>query len=76
MAFLKIARDEIEVGIDIVAVLNEKQFFLNLMGGKKSTYCLISVNKEKSKEDFILSAKDLINNQFVLLQRKEKLFCS
>jgi tyrosyl-tRNA synthetase len=32
----------------------------------------ISVNKEKVKEDFILSAKDLINDQFVLLQSGKK----
>jgi hypothetical protein len=39
MAFLKeIARDEIEAGVDIVAVLNEKQV-LKSNGGKKSSYC-------------------------------------
>ncbi|HNP33576.1 MAG TPA: tyrosine--tRNA ligase, partial [Flavobacterium sp.] len=32
----------------------------------------ISVNKEKVKEDFNLTANDLINNQFVLLQRGKK----
>ena len=32
----------------------------------------ISVNKEKVTEDFVLSAKDLINSQFVLLQSGKK----
>jgi tyrosyl-tRNA synthetase len=30
----------------------------------------------KKSKSFILSAKDLINNQFVLLQSGKKLFCS
>jgi tyrosyl-tRNA synthetase len=32
----------------------------------------ISVNKRKVKKDFVLTAKDLINNQFVLLQSGKK----
>jgi tyrosyl-tRNA synthetase len=35
----------------------------------------ISVNKEKWKR-FCTLSKDLINNQFVLLQSGKKLFCS
>jgi tyrosyl-tRNA synthetase len=71
LAFLaEIARDEIEAGVDIVAVLNEKTGFKSNGGKKALTANSISVNKEKVKEDSILSAKDLINNQFVLLQKK------
>ena len=32
----------------------------------------ISVNKEKVKEDYVVTKNDLINNQFVLLQRGKK----
>jgi tyrosyl-tRNA synthetase len=63
---------EIEAGIEIISVLNEKQVFLNRRGEKSLTANSISVNREKIKEDFILSAKDLINNQFVLLQSGKK----
>jgi tyrosyl-tRNA synthetase len=70
----EIARNEIEAGIDIVAVLNEKTGFFKSNGEARRalTANSISVNREKIKEDFILSAKDLINNQFVLLQSGKK----
>jgi len=32
----------------------------------------ISVNKEKVKEDYIITVNDLINKKFVLLQRGKK----
>ncbi|MFV5700444.1 tyrosine--tRNA ligase [Flavobacterium sp. XS2P12] len=70
----EITRNEIEAGIDIVAVLNEKTGFMKSNGEARRalTANSISVNKEKVAEDFVLSTKDLINNQFVLLQSGKK----
>ncbi len=70
----EIARNEIETGISIVDVLNEKTGFLKSNGEARRalTANSISVNKEKVTEEFVLSAKDLINNQFVLLQSGKK----
>ncbi|HEX9151093.1 MAG TPA: tyrosine--tRNA ligase [Flavobacterium sp.] len=70
----EITRNEIEAGIDIVAVLNEKTGFMKSNGEARRalTANSISVNKEKVAEDFLLSTKDLINNQFVLLQSGKK----
>ena len=70
----EIARADIETGIDIVAVLNEKTGFLKSNGEARRalTENSIAVNKEKVTEDFKLTAKDLINDQFVLLQRGKK----
>jgi tyrosyl-tRNA synthetase len=70
----EITRNEIEAGIDIVTVLNEKTGFMKSNGEARRalTANSISVNKEKVAEDFILSTKDLINNQFVLLQSGKK----
>jgi len=70
----EISRNEIEAGIDIITVLNEKTGFLKSNGEARRalTANSISVNKEKVKEDFVLSTKDLINNQFVLLQSGKK----
>jgi len=70
----EIARNEIESGIDIIAVLNEKTGFFKSNGEARRalTANSISVNREKVKEDFALSTKDLINNQFVLLQSGKK----
>ena len=70
----EISRKEIEAGIDIVAVLNEKTGFMKSNGEARRalTANSISVNKEKVAEDFVLSTKDLINDQFVLLQSGKK----
>jgi tyrosyl-tRNA synthetase len=70
----EISRSEIEAGINIVAILNEKTGFLKSNGEARRalTANSISVNKEKVIEEFELSTKDLINNQFVLLQSGKK----
>jgi tyrosyl-tRNA synthetase len=70
----EIAKNDIENGIDIIAVLNEKTGFFKSNGEARRalTANSISVNREKVKEDFVLSAKDLINEQFVLLQSGKK----
>ncbi len=70
----KIALNEIESGINIVDVLNEKTGFLKSNGEARRalTANSISVNREKVTEEFVLSSKDLINNQFVLLQSGKK----
>jgi len=70
----EISRTAIETGINIVDVLNEKSGFLKSNGEARRalTENSISVNKEKVTEEFQLTANDLINNQFVLLQRGKK----
>ncbi len=66
----EISKDEVENGLDIVTVLNEKSGFLKSNGEARRalTANSISVNKNKVTEDFKLYTSDLINNQFVLLQ--------
>jgi len=70
----EIAMTEIEAGINIVDVLNEKTGFLKSNGESRRalTANSISVNREKVTEEFVLSTKDLINSQFVLLQSGKK----
>lgn len=70
----EISRADIEAGIEIISVLNEKTGFFKSNGEARRalTANSISVNKEKVNETFVLSAKDLINNQFVLLQSGKK----
>jgi len=70
----EISRADIENGIDIVSVLNEKSGFLKSNGEARRalTENSISVNREKVTEEFKLTSSDLINNQFVLLQRGKK----
>jgi tyrosyl-tRNA synthetase len=70
----EISRNDIENGIDMVSVLNEKTGFLKSNGEARRALIAnsISINKEKVTEEFVLSTKDLINNQFVLLQSGKK----
>jgi tyrosyl-tRNA synthetase len=69
-----LSRNDIKTGINIVDVLNEKSGFLKSNGEARRALSAnsISVNKEKVTEDFMLSDKDLINNEFVLLQSGKK----
>ncbi|WP_119793194.1 tyrosine--tRNA ligase [Flavobacterium anhuiense] len=66
----EIAKADLEKGLDIITVLNEKTGFFKSNGEARRalTANSISVNREKIKEDFVLSVNDLINNQFVLVQ--------
>lgn len=70
----EIALAELENGLDIVTVLNEKTGFLKSNGEARRalTENSIAVNREKVTEDYQVTAQDLINNQFVLLQRGKK----
>jgi tyrosyl-tRNA synthetase len=60
--------------LDIVAVLNEKTGFMKSNGEARRALQAnsISVNKTKITEEFKLTATDLINNEFVLLQSGKK----
>ncbi len=70
----EISKTEMESGINIVSVLNEKTGFFKSNGDARRalTANSISVNKEKVTEAFVLSTNDLINNQFVLVQSGKK----
>ena len=69
-----ISKQEIETGINIIDVLNEKTGFFKSNGEARRALSAnsISVNKEKVTEEFILTNANLINNQFVLLQSGKK----
>lgn len=69
-----ISRQEIDAGINIIDVLNEKTGFFKSNGEARRALIAnsISVNKEKITEEFVLTNASLINNQFVLLQSGKK----
>jgi len=65
---------DISEGLDIVSALAERTGFLKSNGEARRALKenSISVNKEKVKEDYTLTSEDLINDQFILLQRGKK----
>ena len=70
----EILLNEIELGINIIDVLNDKTGFFKSNGEARRslTANAIAVNKEKVTENFVLTSKDIIYNQFVLLQSGKK----
>jgi len=67
----EIAMSEIEQGLDMIGALAAKTGFLGSNGEarRELKQNSISVNKEKVKEDYTITEKDLINDKFVLLQK-------
>ncbi len=70
----KISKTDLDAGLDMIGALAAKTGFLGSNGEarRELKQNSISVNKEKVKEDYIITAKDLINQKFVLLQRGKK----
>ena len=69
-----VSKEDIENGLDMIGALAAKTGFLNSNGEARRALKenAISVNKEKVKEDFVISSSDIIANAYVLLQRGKK----
>ncbi|MDA8951836.1 tyrosine--tRNA ligase [Flavobacteriaceae bacterium] len=69
-----VSKEDIENGLDMIGALAAKTGFLNSNGEARRALKenAISVNKEKVKEDFVISPSDIIANAYVLLQRGKK----
>ena len=70
----EISRSEIEIGIDIIGALSEKTGFLksNSEARRALKENSVAVNKIKVSEGFVINSSNLINEQFILLQRGKK----
>ena len=70
----EIERNLIKDGIDIIGALSILSGFLNSNGEARRALKenSISVNKLKVTQDFIITEKELIADQYVLLQRGKK----
>ena len=70
----EISKTDLAEGISIVDALNEKSGFLKSNGEARRALKenSISVNKEKVKDDKVITTNDLIADKFVLLQRGKK----
>ena len=69
-----VAKSDIESGVDIVVLMNEKTGFMKSNGEARRALQenSISVNREKVAEGFTANASNLINGKFILLQRGKK----
>ena len=72
----EISKIELEKGIGIIDALSARSGFLasNSEARRALKENSISVNREKVTEDFLLTENDLINKEFVLLQRGKKTY--
>ncbi len=70
----EISKNLLGEGIDIIGALAEHTGFLKSNGEARRALKenSISVNREKVKEGYAISENDLINDQFILLQRGKK----
>ncbi len=70
----EVSKSDIEAGVDIVAFLNDKTSFLASNGEARRALKenSISINKEKIAEEYVVSTKDLVSDEFILLQRGKK----
>ena len=70
----QISKEKLSEGVNIVDALNTESGFLKSNGEARRALKenSISVNREKVDESFTITDADLINQQFVLLQRGKK----
>ncbi|CAM4112312.1 tyrosine--tRNA ligase [Zobellia nedashkovskayae] len=70
----EISKSELTSGLDMIGALADKTGFLasNSEARRELKQNSISVNKEKVKDDYLITEDDLINGKFVLLQRGKK----
>ena len=71
-----VAASLVENGLDMIAALAAETNFLKSNGEARRALKenAISVNKEKVKEDFVITKEDLIDKKYVLLQRGKKTY--
>ncbi|CAM1349215.1 tyrosine--tRNA ligase [Tenacibaculum insulae] len=70
----EVTKEAVASGLSMIDALSGKTNFLKSNGDAKRALKenAVSVNKEKVKEDFVVTEKDLIANKYVLLQRGKK----
>lgn len=70
----EVSKSEIEEGLDMIGALAAKTGFLNSNGEARRALKenSVSVNKEKVKEDYKITADDLINGKYVILNKGKK----
>ncbi|WP_178990715.1 tyrosine--tRNA ligase [Winogradskyella schleiferi] len=70
----EISKSEFNEGIDMIGALAAKTNFLSSNGDARRALKenAIAVNKEKVKEDYMLTSEDLIHDKYIILSRGKK----
>ncbi|MBB1138739.1 tyrosine--tRNA ligase [Myroides sp. WP-1] len=70
----EIAKADVEAGLPIIEALAGKSGFMPSNGEARRSLQAnsIAVNRDKVAEDYVITTADLINNQFILLQKGKK----
>lgn len=70
----EISKEDFSNGLDMIGALAARTGFLNSNGEARRALKenSISVNKEKVKEDYVLSSEDLINESYIILNKGKK----
>ncbi len=70
----RVTREDVEAGLDMIAALSAKTEFLSSNGEARRALKenSISVNKEKVKEDYIITTEDLLNNKYVIINKGKR----
>jgi len=70
----EISKADVEAGLPIIEALAGKSGFMPSNGEARRSLQAnsIAVNRDKVTEEYVISASDLINNQFILLQKGKK----
>lgn len=70
----EVSKEEILQGINVVDLLAEKTQILASKGEARRALKenSLSINKEKIKEDFVTSSENLLNEQYILVQKGKK----
>ena len=70
----EISKSEFDEGLDMIGALAAKTNFLNSNGEARRALKenSVAVNKQKVKEDYQLSADDLINDKYIILNKGRK----
>ena len=68
------SKDFLDAGLDMIAALSAETKFLESNGEARRALKenSISVNKEKVGEDYKISTTDLINNNYVIINRGKR----
>jgi len=71
---VELTRAELSNGLDLIAALAAKTNFLKSNGEARRALKenAVAVNKEKVKEDYLITEDDLINNTYVVLNKGKK----